>query len=95
MDTNDTLNEMYKYHQDIKTRESKEFFLDKETFMLTKILQIDLSVSCDAQHDGHLWHSSDVERTENELTSVIMYKLEQKVKEFVKKTSPFRIHISK
>ncbi len=80
------------YHQDIKTRESKEYTFDAETFMPKKIMQIDLSVCCDAQHDGRLWHKSDVERAESELVTVIMEKLKLKVEEFVSKTKPFGIH---
>ena len=89
---NNVLEEIYKYHQDIKTRESKEFVFDAETCMPKKIMQIDLSVCCDAQHDGHLWHKSDVEIAEIELVTVIMEKLKLKVEEFVNKTKPFGIH---
>jgi hypothetical protein len=82
---------MYEHNYKIKTRRSKDVFLN-ETFQVSKILQIDLSVNMDPQHDGRAWDDDFVILCESELTSEIMAVLKIKVEEFVKHVNPFGIH---
>lgn len=82
---------MYEYNYTIKTRRSKDAFLN-ETFQVSKILQVDLSVNADPQHDGRAWDDDFANLCENELTSEIMAVLKLKVEDFVKHVNPFGIH---
>jgi hypothetical protein len=82
----------YQYNHSVEATDLGEVVLNPDTYMPSRVIELKVRISGDAQHDGRSWQERDVRCSENELVDVIMQKIRTHVENAVRETKPFSIH---